>query len=190
MTRKKTDFKSKADARVAIAKDVLKWIATGEMYVAQSEYVFSDRLISRNDIKENTDLRQKLKEHRKGGACQVCALGAAFLVAVDRFNEVGCNDLLGLDFTDDDDYDREHLSRLPRKSVTGYLKKFFTSKQMDLIEVAFERTACVVGGSDCSDDELGKAASFGYNGVMHSTPKQRLESIMNNIVDNKGTFVP
>ena len=191
MTAKKTKFETKAKARVAIAKDVIKWMDTEKMRVAQFGYLsFSDALFDQEDVDNNTDLRSKLQ----GKECTVCALGAVFLTTVDRFNKVGCSDLL----TESDTHtylgDRipEHSS-LERDSLTKYLKSYFTLLQLCMIESAFE---CGEFSSDFYDNakalkQIKQAEGYGNDlrSEGHNS-KSRMRKIMNNVIRNKGTFKP
>lgn len=189
MTAKRTKFKTKGEARVAIAKDVLKWIDAEEIQVGTSEYVYNPELISKEDLDTNADLRKKLKGQRKD--CQVCALGAAFLAAVDRFNKVGCSDVITQgEFIYQGEHYNNTMSRMTRRSVTSYLNKFFSPTQLNLIEIAFEQSTGPIDG-DQGRELFMKALDFSYNyDGASENDSDRLKRIMNNIVRNKGTFKP
>lgn len=182
---KKTKFETKGKARVAIAKDVLKWMDTQKMDVQQSGYLLSKTgsLFSGLDVLDNADLKEKLQ----GKECQVCALGAVFLTTVDRFNQVGCADLL-----DEGDWRGGALS-LKRRHLTNYLEKYFAPLQLCLIESAFECGSFRTGfnSNHSALKKIAKAEQYGVK--LHRKglgPDKRLRKIMNNIIKNNGTFKP
>ncbi len=193
MTAKRTDFKTKGEARVAIAKDVLKWINTEKMSVQQSGYLHSlgDALFDSTDVDNNSDLRDKLQ----GKECRVCALGAVFLTTVDRFNKVGCADIVSTGNRSDPWGVRyRHFSSLDRDMLTGYLNKYFTPVQLCMIESAFECDTFLeddVEDNPAAVAKITKADAYG-NALAeegHSS-QSRLRKIMENIIKNKGTFKP
>ena len=63
--------------------------------------------------------------------------------------------------------------------ITAYLRRFFSEKQLQKIETAFEGDADFHGGR--------AAANFNDN---VSDPAKRLARIMRNIIDNGGEFRP
>lgn len=184
---KRTDFKTKGEARVAIAKDVIQWMDTKKMLVANAGYLYSSSdLFSFKDVGENADLRSKLQ----GKECRVCALGAVFLTTVDRFNKVGCGDISvePNPYFPEKDYTINHLRR---NSLTKYLKRYFTPLQMGMIESAFECSEYYDGLSTSAQRAVIKAMNYGIN--LHNNgvdPEGKLRSIMKNIITNKGTFKP
>lgn len=167
----KTDFASKADARVQIAKDVLKQLKLGRLTAEQGTYAQSEDPIVDTEVVGECYYRTavippdaQLKKLIKAKQCRVCGLGAAFIVAVDRFNDLK---LQGCHVESDG---RLSLDASPTKE---YLARFFSERQIDLIEAAFE----------------------GYQDIYYyvnnfEDPNERLTAIMKNIVKNEGTFRP
>lgn len=166
MTTKKK--MTKAEMRVRIAKDVLAQVKADRLTPREQSYLIfrgalpvdSHGYISNEDV----DVRDTLK----GAKCQVCALGALFVAAVDRFNECqlpACR-----------------LSVGNRLDLTDYLAKAFSATQMDAIEAAFEGQSYAHGDRDRV-----------YNSRFvdaYDDSTERLRAIMRNIVRNGGTFRP
>lgn len=109
--------------------------------------------------------------------CKVCALGGLFLSAIRVGNEYEGTVAVGSD----------------PDNVYPHLEKYFTVKQLVLIEYAFE--------SDSVCRRMDDVARFRNNmtdeerdvmvGFKNRNPKSsdRLRAIMNNIIHNKGEFV-
>jgi hypothetical protein len=100
--------------------------------------------------------------------CQVCALGATFVASARRFNKISVAEL-------------PMAMRVP---YAEYLQQFFSTDQLDLIEVAFEGAMC----ARCDHERVShqEAKSF-YR--KFSTDNERLRAILGNIVENNGEFV-
>lgn len=170
---------TKAERRVAIAKDVLAQLRL-ERYVA-TEGVYVDYKVAELASTAPDKPLEKLLPQVK--SCEVCALGACFLSAVRKYNDVKAGDIdvpetwrshTGEEYTDhnfDDGVMRDKLAR------------HFTKTQTNLIESAFE---CMPMGS-LTRESAQSAISFGY---LYEDSHSRLVAIMKNIVKNGGTFKP
>lgn len=160
-----------AQRRVAIAKDVLKRI--GVEYVPTSgTYIDARNIINTDLIDEENFADQQLQHLMKGGKkpmkCEVCARGALFLSSVFKFDnlkmgEIGCHS----------PYVAEgvlqgHLG-LGAWSMISQEEKFFTARQIEMIEFAFESNVDFI---DKYPDDT-----------------DRLIAIMKNIIAHKGRFV-
>lgn len=100
--------------------------------------------------------------------CRVCALGACFL---STLNIVGFKPACAKDF---------YTEKITESAIT-----IFGEENAQLIEIAFELNR---GWGDAEDYELGAAAvKFGKR---FRSDKGRLRAIMQNVIDNKGHFVP
>lgn len=81
---------SSARKRVAVAKDVLKWLAAGALVAENGTYIspsFSDKMWDEKD--DRLELRSLLRrsvENRE--ACWACAKGAMFLCYLDRADKL------------------------------------------------------------------------------------------------------
>lgn len=162
-----SDFKSKREGRIAIAKDALKWIAASKKKDAK----FSPKLTPGTylTIRSGVDLRANAgKDARKEFGksvqkCDVCALGGLFVSSVRLFNRVSLGDIGSLE---DERYDFRELM-----VKTGRLEKFFSRTSLENIEDAFES----------SQNEPW------FEAIPH--PTERFAAICKNIVRN-GDFKP
>jgi hypothetical protein len=152
---------TKAQKRVAIAKDVLKQLKA--LNVVKGTYLRNYGL----QLPRNDQAKQHINQISRG--CEVCALGACFLSHIRLFNEVDvgtlagrCGETVNCVFAGSDLIDAE-------------LHKYFTYDQLLLIEAAFEGWT----------GEGYEARDF-YD--KHPDPKERLQAIMQNIVKNNGEF--
>ena len=188
MTEQKKKKKRLApwNVRVAIAKDVLRWIETNKMVVSYggNYVILQDRnpvsferaaIFSGEELASNVDAKQVLEDKK----CIVCALGACFIAAIDRYNNIGCRDLLK----------DSRPNSINQGDTMAYLRRFFHPEQLDLIEAAFERSSSHCRTLSSYSDEIDKAIEFGYE-YRTGGPTLGLEAIMNNIIKNNGTFKP
>lgn len=116
----------------------------------------------------------------KGKKCEVCARGALFVAAVERFDNLSFGQL------NIDDWDKQHGQGFAPYIWKNYEFRFFTRKQIVMIETAFEQSLIdeiVV----LSDNLLDKCRNFAPK---VKSAKGRMTAIMKNIVRNQGTFVP
>lgn len=155
--------KTKAEKRVAIAKDVIKQIRAGKLrakaangYICPTTPAASVCLVafSGSDLpltKGDVDALQ--------GSCEVCALGSMVLSRIRKFNSV-----VGDQLTPDGDVYEEN--------AYGCLGDIFTSNQLEAIEAVFE-------GYDYTEWR-----------EEHYNDNDLLLAIMQNIVDNNGKFKP
>jgi len=184
---KKPSTKTPAQMRVIIAKDVLaqiasrrylptegSWVANsnlggGVLYRGMDCYI-GDRLAEGGRLCK-IDARDYVNKVKK---CSVCALGAIFMSQVSNFG--------GVTFTDGSHaYDVfEDLERSP-------LKKYFSVGQLELIEACFEGLDGAYSGDMVKSSDRVSAQAY-Y--ICHKNATKRMTAIMNNIIRNKGTFVP
>lgn len=172
-SNKKFDKASDANKRVLIAKDVLKWLSIGKIQAEPGTYIglpYADA--SRDGYKKVSS-----DERVNGDECRACALGAVFACAVERAGGIR-------DFW-------EQPSVVMRQKLGAY----FTLWQLQLIETAFEAShgfAVIPYGLSEEEEDAhyvarDKAVEFGR---AIRDPQERMRAIMENIVANKGTFVP
>lgn len=154
---------SRADQRVTIARDVLKELANNVLVVSEGEYsnIENDDELEIGFIENDTrSLRDLLPKITK---CNVCAKGALLICIVARRNKVTVKQ-----------FDHQAWSSSNLSSTLGNI---FSPSQLKMIENEFE------------DSHI----ESGYTPVMQLGrfyDKKRLQIIMNNIIRNKGTFVP
>lgn len=178
---------TKPQKRVQIAKDVLAQLKIGFLKAKTGVYTDSkslDRIFQK--INNTYDLDQsnlsnllnvEVKDiFDKDKSCTVCGIGSLFVCAVKRLDKLKLKDL----FNDAD---------IAQSDVHSYLSKYFSLLQLNLIESAFE------GGEFLNSpyydnikavSQSEKAVSYFDGQRINSTEK--LKAIMNNIVENNGTF--
>lgn len=145
-----------ARKRIAIARDVLKWLRIDKIVATQGTYLYpSDKRMQ--DVEDSPVVN--------GDRCGACALGAVFACYAERIGGV------------------DELWWKTSEEMRDILAPFFDLEQLQLIEAAFERRA---GFAAQSPDKY-KAVKFGANFL---SDKARMAGIMENIIANKGTFVP
>lgn len=110
-------------------------------------------------------------------ACECCALGAMFMSCTLYNNKTSVRT-----------FDKE-MNDFTRITMSGRfsngLNSFFSRSQLRLIEIAFEGGS---GGFTSSNEAEHLAAEDWFYRL--SDDKKRLVAIMENIIENKGTFKP
>ncbi len=102
-----------------------------------------------------------------GFNCEACALGAIFACAVERKPRLAGGNLIRFG-----------------GAIHSQLRSVFDREQLLLIENAFEQ--CDIH-YDTQDNEANRRAiTFSKS----TDDKKRMKCIMQNIIDNKGTFIP
>jgi plasmid maintenance system antidote protein VapI len=179
---------SNADKRVAIARDVLASLAAEKVIALSGTYI--DTLGDGPGVfslPPSDDAQVWLED---APTCTTCALGAMMLSCVRKANNATLGMLRG------------------RSNITARLAVHFDRRQLDLIETAFEQSIHVWMNSQDDYDrwpdqsELRVARDmfgqylrvardmFGQDLARDYTSDERLTIIMQNIIRNKGTFVP
>jgi hypothetical protein len=164
---------NKAQKRVMIAQDVLAQLKA-KRYVAESgcwvRIHYSPATVA------ETDSVQELFVEKKIESCNVCALGGLFMSCTNFNNNTLLKDL---------DSVSEYLGSLvdEGKKLSNKLNSIFTTNQLKLIESYFE-----ANDGFFRDYYEGDRIEAFYN--KYPSEKKRLQLIMENIVENDGTFVP
>lgn len=179
-----------AQRRIQIARDVIAQI--GGRITARAGTYFDTRDLRNINISDEAQAQTVFK---KITSCTVCAIGSLFLCGVDRANAVTVGQIeLGGGSVDGSDAKR-------------YLRKFFSIRQLALIETAFETAfeKTYIGPSRFQySDEAEAATKFGRtadeltdsfnNAVSYmdeiEADDNRMRLIMQNIIANNGTFRP
>ena len=172
--------------RVAIARDVLKWLSIGKLKAAHTYFsavrVGEEQQESpvRRARQQNPDASLQALLLEDAVSCNVCAKGAVFACTVARRNQVTVSNASGIG-------DPEQLY--------DKLGGLFSRYQLALMENAYEENlidsnaphrkfAIAVGpyalrqGGDYSTEAWNRGS------------KERMQAIMRNIIRNKGTFKP
>lgn len=172
--------------RVRVAKDVIDQLQAGTLLAGHHGY------LNLGDVRNHwppADLPHKFRDLAKGVLymyreradvnltevfdevkCTVCGIGACFVAAVRRNDQVTVGDLV---HWGNDGFMREYLSA------------WFSREQLAMIEAAFEKSLNFNLSGNRQRRE--QAVKFG---LRFDDPTERLIAIMQNIIDNGGTFVP
>ncbi len=172
-TNAKFDKATKAEKRVMIAKDILKYCNSKVIVASHGKYVnFNDRALDLGASAQG--------ELHKIPKCSVCALGSMAYAHVVRKNKC----------------DVGEFNSLNQYRSKRMISDLFSDKQLALIECAFEstdhRSAAHYAG--VSEGDRSKAMDFrdSYGCPAEergsSEDAKALRLIMQNIIDNKGTF--
>jgi len=188
-----------AERRVTIAKDALKLLDEKKISAISGYYVEFNKarnreallvadpemsLFSRDVRRDPLDVEYSKAERDGGVTCHVCALGSLIVaqsLRMDGFTMPA---------------DRADIDM--RGAIGRSLGNFFDEDQLCLIECAFERDRSFTnldesewgGWDDALTDkaeETNRAVDFGK---AFENDAARLRAIMQNIVDNGGTFRP
>jgi hypothetical protein len=166
---------TKAQKRVMIAKDVLAQIKAERYFPERGKWVRPFWSDDQKSIDIKLDPNSSIKDAFKSKAinsCKVCALGGLFMSCTNLNNNTTVGDMkteyyIG-EFVNDD------------VKISNGLNRIFTQKQLILIESYFEGSQGYFKG----DNEKTLVFLESYN------DDERLEMIMQNIIDNDGTFKP
>ena len=168
------------EKRILIAKDVILQVESQRIKLVGGAFIKSKKLETfLNKQHDSVQLQTVLPDF----VCTVCAKGALFLSDITtRNNYMVCN--LSIDNRD-----------------IEYKLDYFDNIQLDLIEMAFETkvfshtnrklyefTNNRSNSFKASTDEGKAAIAFGR--TIMGDKRKRLIAIMQNIIDNDGTFIP
>jgi hypothetical protein len=175
---------TKAEKRVMIAKDVLSQIKANRYIVECGTWVDANWNI-RNEI-DGTESVQKLFADRTIETCNVCALGSLFMSCTNLNNNTCVSDInYGGEGTEIGERIEEG------DTLSNGLNKIFSKKQLQLIEVYFEKGDGWFGEDGYTGNYIGEdSRHVEYFNDAYPDDDERLVEIMKNIVANDGTFVP
>lgn len=183
-------------ARVLIAKDALQLLAAEFIEPHAGSYVEND--VDYMHEKDETPAHEVID--RMSG-CQVCALGAALVAGIRRFNDAPIGDFLFRPTYGSDNRVstiQRHFLSPDRKVVVGYLQRFFSREQLDLMEYVFEGQSFAYNleyGDDQENaiveyrDQIISGVDDYIEGWKDIRDTLLLRAIFQNIIDNNGTFV-
>ena len=175
-----------AQKRVLIAQDVIAQIKA-KRFIAESG-IWAIPSYKDNVVLDGDESVQKLFATKELESCNVCALGGLFM---------SCANLNNTTTSDDLNCEADSLGEIisEGRDISNGLHKFFSKKQLMLIEIYFERNQGYFTNCNVEFDsrflksiDFDHVRSFGekYGG----DDNKRLKAIMENIVANNGTFVP
>jgi hypothetical protein len=163
----------KADARIAVARDVLARLRSNE-FVAAKGTILSIR--PRKGWKRSGRLRQLLD--RGVESCHACARGALLMSKCRLVRDAKVFDILRMTWDED-----LTAGGVP---VDDELLQIFDGRQITLIEQAFE-LGHVAPKFGVPDSECRDAVAFG-RGYPENRP--RLAAILQNLIDHDSLFTP
>lgn len=156
------------EARVLVAQDALSLLRSGVFDAIQGEYVYAE--YKGEGWSERQDAH-KLLQRMEG--CSACILGILFLCGIRRF--------AGLTIQP------STLSKPPPYVVVSYLRSLFSDAQLDLIEVFYEGR---VVRDESTEPVYAKWREAVATFRSDKLPDARMRQILQNVIDNKGTFEP
>lgn len=160
-----------AAARMLVAQDALDLLEAGAIQARSGSYI---------NVELPYDLDGSTPVHLLAetwlGQCPVCALGAVLVATVRRFDDLVIKHLANYNT----------LKGGCGRQLVGYLSKFFSGEQLDLIEVAFEGSSNMMR-TGISDEE--EASALDFRSALDDD-RAALVKILENVITNGGTFVP
>jgi hypothetical protein len=165
---------TKAEQRVVIAQDCLLRIASKQIRPTKQKFFWNLDVLKDN---HNDDSIKTVINSEEAPSCEVCAKGGLFLSVVGRVNQLKFSDI---------NNSNELCSTSHEK-----LLEFFTAKQLAYIEYCFEGRQHLEYDEEKNEinfsmGERNNAYNF-YSSFEYS--EERLISICENIIKNKGEFV-
>ena len=196
-----------AQQRITIAKDVIDQLRAGKITARTGVYLIP--LDSLPAAEEAADLKEMIEDapyghelpevERKlekigktqvcdmleGVECKVCGIGAAFVAAVRRADDLTLHEFIA----EQDAFDTRENPLYRDSVMRKYLRRYFSARDVALIECAFEENDrhAIHEGIEPSHPDVQSAVLFGEN---FDTDEDRLIAIMQNIIDNGGRFRP
>jgi hypothetical protein len=163
--------------RVAIAKDVIRSVLEDKTIKPQAGVYFESNSLDgtlnnmRYEEIDESSIEFRDVFLKKLHECTACAVGSMFVCSMLRDDNLTITEFR-------ESFDNKHV-----------LRRFFSSGQIYLIESAFERDNMHWCNEDweLEQDNIYAAIKFGER---YTNDKKRLIAIMQNIIDNNGTFIP
>lgn len=171
-----------AQKRVLVAKDVLAQLKAKTIRANSGWWVSTDATV----IEGEESLQKQLIA---GATCEACALGSVMVSLVRFTNRVTVEEAEDTFGSCPLNFSKVYSGDADDK--TG-ITRIFSKRQIQLIESAFERGEGYFQEDNDIDgfyvtNEVLAATRFGRK---YETDHNRLVAIMENIVRNKGTFIP
>lgn len=171
-----------AEMRVAIAKDVLKQLASRKFVACRGVWLRDSKLSELPDYAEARYEKDGIKKLdvceyvNSINKCQVCALGSIFLSSVKLYNNV---------YMSADKDPGDEAASFFEDLASSPLKRYFSPNQLRYIEATFEG----LDGVHYPDTRKEENYANAFYRLFPNTD-DRLNAIMQNIVENNGTFKP
>jgi hypothetical protein len=165
--------------RVAIAEDVIAGLNAKRLIATSGSYVATELPIETHG--DNVELQKILAENLK--SCEVCAKGAMFIAAVEKFDKLKLNI---------DEYNHHNVLEDFNQddAVCDHLENYFKREQLDLIEKVFEG-ADFLEDIDLYNSKAIEEENFVAVGYLFKFPDatDRMIAIMENVIRNKGVLI-
>lgn len=158
-----------AERRVEVAKDVILQLRNGLYQATKSTYVNFKRSIA---FDANRDMCTLADDEIR---CECCVRGAMFLSKARKFNNLKMGDIPTLPLHD------KRIYTINASNFKTYERELFSPDQIMLMECAFERWV---------DYTVFPPHVNEYINKLPNDPTERMITIMQNVIDNQGTFVP
>ncbi len=208
------DSLSPAEKRVAIAQDVIKQIDGSKIIPKNNTWLHASegQLITGEDVVNDRGLKEVLCEMVK--PCQACQLGALIFSTVRLLNKVSVREALGIRNYDPKlNWHNNGTRSLSFSDMDSYLQKYFDTNQLEMMEFCFENGRGSNPESKFEDDIIEKLQKLNapFLGEAYEAddydedddyeldrihlrpvedPEGLMRAICQNIIDNKGEFVP
>jgi hypothetical protein len=166
---------TKAQMRVAIAKDVLTQIKLKKLEPTSGVYLDKSFV-----LREDDDISKQVLQQLPKKNCAVCAVGACFVSSLKLFNKYEPSDGYGWRL-----FGNERVKISSYSMRSDQLAKHFSYKQLDVIEAAFERS-----NEYSYRDQPMSEKKVGNFSRKYKTDTDLMVAIMKNIIKNKGLFKP
>lgn len=176
---------SKSQKRIMIAQDVLKQLGSRRYKAESGVFLYYQCKPSITDSYLMGDSAQHAFAHKEITNCTVCALGGLFMSCTNLNNNTTLSDL-----ADESDSIGNYIDE--DLNFSNGLDKFFTKNQLMLIEIYFESECGHFANSAFTDERFYNSINFDHVNKFfdYRNDKLRLKMIMENIIENNGTFVP
>lgn len=182
---------SEAEKRITIAKDCIVRIQTAQMIAKTGNVIKGYQNYWRAESTEKKISIKEVLNVKDNTNCSVCAKGGLFMSYIGRVNEFSFDDI-----SNDTELNSPEMIKL---------QEVFEGKQLDLIETAFEQRFINYGDWGFFNDRIfileEENPEFYPNSVITRAITYRedndiidddkaLLAICNNIIENKGEFIP
>lgn len=170
------------EKRLEVVKDALVQLRRGKYNATPSKVVQPVTECLRRETGTTSSARESINGalQKDGVTCNVCARGSLLISVVRKVKDMPCYKVL--------DAEGSHDGCNEKNSYERDLEEIFDSKQLALMEIAFElhpgMNPLTLNSSERKD-----AIAFGRS-TFTPSPYERLVKIFENVVQNDGTFIP
>lgn len=150
---------------VAVARDVIAQLRLKRITASTGDYLIIDGVAYDNP---NQSFQETFRRN-KGIKCEVCAIGAAYIGYINKFNNVTHDEVLNAG----------------SETMIHTLSGIFQEYQLRLMEAAFEGR-WILESNWYKDERVNRSILLFYKKYKHQS--QRLRAIMLNVIRNNGEF--